>query len=374
MKPLNVCVAVKDRDYGMALCESLMDWNNRFLPELIDGKDAEGIDMSDRDLVIYDYDPAVMPENGVLLVEDPDEVSPDDRRFFKYGSAKLLGGELLFMYGRMTGKNVSRFAGEDVEVYSVCGTSPGAGCTSAALALAREFRRFRRKRVFYISCDEIETAHEFMEPSGGRTSREFFYYLISGRENICSCLENFVCQDQYGIETLSPIRGRNPLLSLSENCRVKFLDFLTRCGRYDVVMIDIGSSLSGIAVGFMESSDRVIVVSSQENNRTAENWFLDEDDDDEVPVGEEDEESAASGGGTSAVIFETYLRETLDIADGAVISVMNKCMTVPEEGLFLPMDEESFRISSGIKDIAADGAFGSYISVLCREMTRRRGV
>ncbi|MGI6204745.1 MAG: hypothetical protein ACOYJH_05665 [Anaerovoracaceae bacterium] len=369
---MNVCVAVKDRDYGMALCESLMDWNNRFLPELMDAADAEGVDMSGRDLVIYDHDPAVMPENGVVLVDDPDEASPEDRRFFKYGNARLLGGELLFLYGRLTGRNVSPFAREDVGVYSVCGTVPGAGCTSAALALARELKRFRRKRVFYVSCDEIETAHEFMEPSGGRTSREFLYYLISGQENMCSCTENFICRDRYGIETLSPVRGRNPLLSLSETGLVRFIDFLTRCGRYDAVIIDIGSRLSEIAVGFMESSDRVIVVSSQENNRTAENWFLDEDDDDAACA--EEEGPAASGQGTAAGIFETYLRETLDIAEDAVISVMNKCVTVPEKGLFLPMDEESFRVSSGMKDIAADGAFGSYISVLCREMTRRRSV
>lgn len=372
MRPLNVCVAAKDMDYGMALCGSLMDWNNRFIPELMSAGGADGRDLSGFDLVIYDHDPSVMPDNGILLVDDPADASADDLRFFKYGNAKLLGGELLFAYGRMTGRDLSVFDRGDVKIYSVCGSRPGAGSTSVAIALARELKRFRHRRVFFVSCDEIEPAHEFMEPAGGRTSREFLYYLISGREGMYSCLENFLCRDPYGLESFSPAPGRNPVLTLSGGGREKLLDFLAHCGRYDVIIFDIGNRLSEGAVSFMDASDKVIVINGQENLRRPDNWFLDEDS-------EECEGDEGSGGADESAadacagLFGSCLREMTDCPDDAVISVMNKCGRAPGSGLFLPADEESFRVCAGRKDIAADGAFGTYISMLGRELTRKDG-
>ena len=65
-----------------------------------------------------------------------------------------------------------------------------------------------------------------MYADDGKGITEFLYYLFSGREHICSCIEEFICSDEYGVEAFRPGRGLNPLRNLSEEEFDKFLDYL----------------------------------------------------------------------------------------------------------------------------------------------------
>ena len=176
MENIRLAVVSKDKDYGRALSLALVDVYKNFTVTLYQNQ-PEAEQLSYFDLVVSDFE-GKHEQQGIYLVEKPSMVDKNYEtkifRLYKYSNVRQLAGELLFIYSFLTGRKAIPLKNQDLRMVALGSVEGGAGCTSAAMALAQELKRFHGKRVMYVSLEELESTLEYMESfPGGRSISEY---------------------------------------------------------------------------------------------------------------------------------------------------------------------------------------------------------
>ncbi|MCI2061374.1 MAG: hypothetical protein LKJ83_01190 [Eubacteriaceae bacterium] len=374
MEKIKLALVAEDIDYAMALSESLMSIQARFSVELFDPDDHIDFTACGADLIIFDHPGTGRPDDHIELVAKESQADRNHFRFFKYGSSKILANEILFVYGAVRGRNVIIPEKTGVKMYAFVSARGGVGCTSVAVAYAQESVRFRGRKVLYLSLEDIESTEQYMYAEEGKGITEFLYYLFSGREHICSCIEDFVCSDEYGTEAFRPGKGLNPLRNLTAEEFDKFLDFLIMCGRYMIIAVDIGNSLNQLSMRAVDRSNTICCISADRAGRRedpGELWLLEGSNDLVSEENEEYEETAAADCRQES--YERYLKYRIgeDVLEKSV-TVKNLCGAGEEAcgkgTVSIENDPASFTAHRGRTRISIDKSFGLGIKELADEM------
>jgi len=375
MEKIKLALVAEDIDYGMALSESLMSNQERFSVELFDTDDQISYETCGADLILFDHPGTARPDNHIELVEKESMADRERLKYFKYGSSRVLANEIVFVYGEVKGRSIIFPEDSGVRTHAFIAARGGVGCTSVAVAYAQESVRFRGLSSIYISLEDIESTEQYMYADDGKGITEFLYYLFSGREHICSCIEEFICSDEYGVEAFRPGRGLNPLRNLSEEEFDKFLDYLIMCGRYRVIVIDIGNSLNHLSLRTVDRSDRVCCICADRSGRRedpGELWLNESSDDFIREENEEYEEIQEADCRQES--YERYLKYRIgeDVA-GKCIMVKNLCRpgesTENKGTVSIENDPVSFTAHRGRTKISIDKSFGLGIKELADEMS-----
>ncbi len=374
MEKIRIAVITEDIEYGLALAVALTESQKRLTVEIFDKDDEDAAIDSGADLMLYDHPGERRKENAIELVEKESLVDNKKFKFYKYGNVRYLSADLIFAYGELTGREIVFPEEKGVAVYTFSSARGGSGCTSVAMGCAQELKRFRGERVIYISLEEIESTARYMCTEGGKGITEFLYYLLSGRERICSCIEDFVCADDYGVEAFRPGKGINPLRNLNEEEFMRFFNYILRCGRYDIVIFDAGNFLNEISIKAMDMSDKVCTVTTQREEGPldeGEAWLLTNPGD--IISEDQDEYTEKEYPDPRE---ESYLR-CLEYMGGKsifekIITVLNKYTERKNassgKDAVIGYDRESFSSFRGLIHIAPDRIFGSGVKKLTDEI------
>ena len=96
----------------------------------------------------------------------------------------------------------------------------------------------------------------------------------SGSEKNCPPVESYTIHDDFGVEAFAPAAGRNPLRELSEDELDIFTASVIDSGRYDVIVMDIGTGLSAVDLACLGMAEKICLVSRSSGAVSREERYL----------------------------------------------------------------------------------------------------
>ena len=280
MENIRVALITEDREYGRALGLAMVDVYRNFTVTLYRSVPVHN-ELDSMDLVLSDIREGF--EAGgkqILLTEKISQINKnyDDKMFclYKYWNVRQLAGELLYIYSALTGRRAAPIRNVNARVFVFASASGGSGCTSAAMAFAREMKRFHEKKVMYLSLEEVESTLGYMDPyPDGKNISEYLYHLFENREHEkFPFLESYLLTDSFGVEAFIPSPGRNVMKSLSPEEMVYFTGAVLDTGGYDILVIDAGNSLEKSVLTCYEMANSIFLISEENGESCKEERFM----------------------------------------------------------------------------------------------------
>ena len=286
MENITILLKMADMEYGRALQKALSANNRHFIVRLADissdisssyGEDKAACDC---DMILTEQlsdssekgkepvsckkgkgDSSIenrqedCPVPEMLLVEKAADDDWRKARFYKYGNVREICAHLLFAYTAHTGRKLTGVS-SGLTIYDVFSSSGGCGCTSVALALAQEMKKYRDQKVFFISLEQFDTADAYFQTRKDcRDIGEYIYYMSTGKKESCSAIEEFTITDACGIEKMPAANGINPLVREGSGRFDEFLEAIAGTSRYDAVIIDSGPNICEVTARAFAVSD-----------------------------------------------------------------------------------------------------------------------
>ncbi len=389
MEIIRLALIVKDIDYGKALQKALASSGRGILVELIMPEDKE-ITIEEKDLIITEVQVTGF-EKVVYLVEKSSRViiDPEERLFclYKYGGLSHLVDGINMAYCSYTGGQLLVSREKDIRITGFFSGQGGAGCSTLAMAFGGELVRIYKKRVLYLSLEEYESGSNYAcsgsmynrhicderdegtrndrtgferEESVGKekkwrcTLNDYIYYLLSGRHNLCSCIETFLGKTNDGVDVFNVSEGSNPLRSLREPQFDAVIKSLTSVGKFDHLVMDIGATVSGLGGYAMDMCHRLCRVS--EFDRKEKKGF-------HAVMKKSDRRADV------CVVNKYYPIDVIFIDDDG----RERVERAPRpEGIVIDFDRESFSVRDGREILAYDGEFGAGIRLMTGELLSNR--
>lgn len=305
MENLSLVIVTDDREYGRALGQALLQLCSSMMIRIFRKEEffsqrreyessGEGeVFLASADMILWDGPEAEVSYGGriILLTEKPAMAVSDrqEKRFciYKYSQAQSIAAALFGIYSDLTGHHTVNVKRQQVRMLAFSSCSGGSGCTVAAMAAAQELCRFRGKRVLYLSFEETESTGDFMKVSSGvRGIGVYLYHLFktrdtglrmprgSGGEKNRPPVESYTIRDDFGVEAFAPAAGRNPLRELSEEELDIFAAAVIDSGRYDVIVMDIGTGLSAVDLACLGMAEKICFVSRSAGGTNREDQYL----------------------------------------------------------------------------------------------------
>ncbi|WP_130863823.1 P-loop NTPase family protein [Bacilliculturomica massiliensis] len=355
MSKLRVGVFDQDVEYGAALTRQLALKNADFQVALYEPgshpagpPDAKEIDV----LILGEIEGGVrsgaaardFSERGRCIVLTGRETElPQMPAHFRYGRVSELASLIRSVCGKRKGdrEGILLFGPDTgVRMTGFLSGSGGTGKTVSAIAYARVLSREYGKRVLFLSFEEWDSSAFY---AGGKRSEEhrleeFLYYLFSRREGMDMPRpdvghyappgpETYLYEDPWGVCGFFPSSGLNDLAALSEKELVILFQELICGGRFDRVVLDLPSAVTGEeAVFLIRSCVSLVLVSDSRPYSVFRAGLLERWLTDELNIGEEavfslrpetDEESFLPDGkgGVEIDIHHQIGREVKDLAE-----------------------------------------------------------
>lgn len=360
MENIKIAVITPDQDYGRALGLALVDVYKNFTVTLYQSAPVHN-ELTGYDLILNDGAEGI-GERIVGLVEKPSMTDQDyeQKRFllYKYGNVRQLAAELLFIYSLLTGRRALPIRNRDVKLVVFCAAEGGMGCTSAAIAFARELTRFHGKKVLYISLEEMESTLEYMGAfPEGKSISEYLYYLFQEKERKqIPFIESFLVFDCYGVDSFLPSPGRNALRSLDSEEMQYFISAVMDTDRYDFLVIDAGSGMDNSILSCYEMADNICMVAESEKCSYKEERFL------EYLIFLKGDKILERMGKLVNRVFCGGLKKEEDKKNEGQYQEILRIICR------LELDPESFSEEKGVRLIAQDGAYGRGIKKLAESV------
>lgn len=355
MENIKLALITKDQEYGRALGLALVEVYKNFTVTLYQSAPLHN-ELDRVDLILSDQEEQdTIRRNWIQLVEKASQADKnyEDKEFrlYKYSNVRQLAGELLFIYTILTGRKAAPMRNTNAKVIVFGSAEGGSGCTSAAIAFARELRRFHGKKVIYISLEEIESTLEYMKPfHNGNSISDYLYYLFNSNDSQhFPFLESFLVVDDYGIDAFMPSPGRNVLKTLTSEEMQYFISAVLDTGNYDAIIIDASDNLDKAALTCYEMANNVCFVVKDGACTYKEERFLE---------------------------YISFLKGT-EILDriGKIINFASEKKENDEGGLLrvvstLPNEPGSFVLQNGVKAVKADSIYAQKMKDLAISVLR----
>ena len=292
MEHITIALVSEDQEYAKALGMGLLHVCRTFLIRLFTPQEFQARDDGeDFDLLVWDgelQEENAEPAQGVIkLVEKPSQVRKEfnkkDFQLYRYSCAQSFVADLFEIYGQLTGRHPVNVARQDVRLFAFASWEGGAGCSTAAVAVGRELCRYHQKKVLYLSLEEIESTENFFSSySGAKSLGRYLYHLFRSDKTLAGdggdpqapFLDGYVIRDEFGLEAFAPTRGRNPLRELDPQEFFRFLDSLMQSGRYDTILLDLGSALSPLDLACIELAEKVCLIASLQASAFREAQYM----------------------------------------------------------------------------------------------------
>jgi len=294
MENITIGIVSTDKDFAKALGLSLMAVCDDFIIKTYETRlfvsewnayKGEGDYSREFDLILWDGREVEDSYRGniIYLAEKASQVRMDFNSgkfsIYKYCGAPAMSASIFEIYSKLTGRGRVLVRKDKVNLLAFGSWEGGCGCTTVALAVAQELRRFRGKKVLILSLETIEsTTRYFGFVPELKCIGEYLYRVLPDEtitgEKTTPFIESYIMKDLYGIEAFAPSMSRNPLADLSEKDMQKLVAGLIDSGRYDAILIDMGTCLTRAATAVMEMADRICFVTASLSQSRREEMYM----------------------------------------------------------------------------------------------------
>lgn len=305
MEYIMIAIVTEDRAFGKALGVALVHAYRNFSITLYNKmqflerrscfceQSQGGMFAEQYDLILWDEDEieTICSRNLIQLVDKASLYRKNRQekqlRMYKFSPAAHMTADLLEWYELLTGRYPAVVPKESVRFLAFGASSGGTGCTTLAMAVGQELSRFQEKKVLYLSLEDIESTGNYMQLQNRKTVGQYLYDLFKpqSREGVAKVreeawryhvpfLEGYLLQDEYNLEAFAPTRGRNPLCQLDRKELCAFIGSLMESGRYDVIVADLGCSLSDGALACIEMAECFCMVHAEGLGSVREAQYL----------------------------------------------------------------------------------------------------
>lgn len=277
MAIITVGILSEDMNYGKALAKGLsreaspMEF---FVMDKNSWDSQSGLDIaSDLDMVLTDMD--ICGENIIRLMDTPQcENIYGESPFavFRYKKSRSLINDLLFVYFKLTGKRVECKNDEGARIIAFGGMSGGAGTTSTAIATAIMMHRLYGKRSIYLNVSPLDDSMKYLGANQATDIVKLLYYLESDPEGDMNIpVESFINEYCEGLDYLSSSLFGITLNSASQDTLMRLLGKIQDLGKYECVIVDMGTSLTKFNSPISTIFDKVIL--TERVDKAAAPWF-----------------------------------------------------------------------------------------------------
>ena len=292
MENLNIAVVSPDEAYNRVFCMSLLDacrqisvtayTTKEFVLQWADRE--EGTYDEQFDLILWAGSEISESYGGcvVYLTERASQVNIDhgNSRYalYKYSRADAIAAAVFDIYAHLTGRQALLVKKNDVKLIAFASYCGGTGCTTICRAVSQELARFRSLRVMYISLEDVVSASDFLPlqedgASGSiKTESEYLYRLLG--KGTVPFLESYIIKDPFGVCSFAPTAGKNPIRELSDEEMQRLLASLMDSGTFDVVAVDLSTSIGEGAMTVCRAADRICLIAKAEEPGMREKHYL----------------------------------------------------------------------------------------------------
>lgn len=199
----------------------------------------------------------------------------------KYQSLHKLMAQVLSDYAS---KNKSEFihskGDRKTEVWSIFSSTGACGKTTVAINLAKQLG-IQQWQVFYLNLEMLSSLLTILPESVNKNNEfsEMLYYLKSDKKQLAAKIEkirnrNAACKFDYFL----PLTNIKEILEISREDSISLIQFLVSLSIYDLIIIDLDSTIHERNLGALDQSDRIvwILLDEQQNlyktNQLLEEW------------------------------------------------------------------------------------------------------
>ncbi|MEX2415831.1 MAG: hypothetical protein WD424_06780 [Paenibacillaceae bacterium] len=196
-----------------------------------------------------------------LTEETSKEIADHPIHIYKYRPLnQILDQVLNIYYERKRYVHINTTISENKpKVMAVYSASGGSGVTTIALQLS-EFYESLGKKAFYLNLEPINSMLS-SSADGAVTRFTQVLYMIKSGQPLLGKLHQLLQSDHSGhYDMFHPARYSREWLEYEREDIQLLLQALKKTGRYDVIIMDVGSSLSSTTVGALEYCDEIFWV------------------------------------------------------------------------------------------------------------------
>ena len=307
MENIRIGIIAKDKDYAMALASGMTDIRGDLIVDILPSAAAAG----DSDILlveeqlaynmhagecahiesgtrirsgVHGRDCAHAGGNVVILCREKKDRVMDRRngvyKIWRYSNIRDIVSSIMYIYTWIYGRHVAYVEKGTVRFYGFLSPCGGTGCTSVAMGVAQELKRFHGRNVMYVSMEQISSASEYMRnESGGRTIAEYLYHSLGRNKDIWRMedvpVDSFLSRSDCGVEALTGSPGRNPVPYLDVDDISRFMSSIVKSERYDTVVIDAGCSLAPQITDALDMCDSCCLIRDPYRKGKAVELYID---------------------------------------------------------------------------------------------------
>lgn len=167
-------------------------------------------------------------------------------------------------------KNPVSYEGNAKLLY-FCSSAGGSGKTTVALGLSNDLCRFHDKKVLYLCMEPFDGSEFYVEVLERKKDLDEFLYRLFTKKQIN--IFDFLVENKYGVFSLCPTKGKNPIYDLTIEEMKSFLWILNEQGKFDYIICDGYLPLGKLEMMLMISAYKICVVESGNSDYKLNNMF-----------------------------------------------------------------------------------------------------
>jgi len=189
-------------------------------------------------------------------------------RVFRYKESHRLVNDLLFLYFKLSGKNIEISGDTKCRVLVFCSVSGGCGCTATALTVGQMLYRLYGCKCLYLNLCPIDDSKKYLKKGGEKSLLSLLYYLDVEKD---FPMGTFIMQE----EDVDYIQT-NVMNSYFDEIQPKILNRLLKkiddMGKYSFLLLDMSNHFSRTNRQVLSRCEQVILM-HQERDRISESYY-----------------------------------------------------------------------------------------------------
>lgn len=253
MEMIRVGIWLDDTHFAHALSMGLARACRKMTFTLMNGLEAgEGCDLilTSEEL----DDPRV-----VVMVRDEERVNiygSPPYRVYRYKESHHLINDLLFVYFKITGKNLEFIGDTQCKVLIFASVSGGNGCTATALTVGQMLYKLYGCKCLYLNLCPIDDSKKYLPAGGSSSLLNLLYYLDVEKD---FPLGTFITQSN-SIDYIHTNMVNSYFDELNLTLLNRLLKKVDEVGTYPFLLIDVSNHLSRNNKQLLAQASRIILL------------------------------------------------------------------------------------------------------------------
>ena len=201
-------------------------------------------------------------------VEDENIYGDPPFRVFRYKESHRLVNDLLFLYFKLSGKNLEFSGDTKCRMLVFSSISGGSGCTSASIAVGQMLYRLYGCRCLYLNLCPIDDSKKYLRSGGQSSLLNLLYYLDVQKE---FPMGTFIMEAR-DIDYIQTSVINSYFDEIQPKLLNRLLQKIDGLGKYSFLILDMSNHFSRTNKQMLSRADQMILM-YQERDRISSGYY-----------------------------------------------------------------------------------------------------